>query len=48
MSAQGASVPRCFMCCHFRDSTVKKKEEKKDEGYNEWDGDREMQGIGKE
>lgn len=22
MSTLGASVPRCFMCCHFGDSTV--------------------------
>lgn len=38
MSTRGASVPRCFMCCHFGDSTVKQ-----DEGCNEWDGDGEIQ-----
>lgn len=50
MSTRGASVPRCFMHCHFGDSTVrrewggegerKRKEKKQDEWRrNELDGD---------
>lgn len=55
MSTRGASVPRCFMRCHFGDSTVRRefggegkgREKKQDEWRrNELDGDGGWEGWG--